>query len=159
MRIKKFKDFIEKIEKNPSINSGKSFFIESQDVTPLASDLIEFFKKNRIEFGDKMPIIEFTKEKQPLSKTPAIFKETGRYEPEINVITIFTDKRSLKDCLRSLAHELIHADQSLIKGMDIEIASFGITRGNKEGEKIEADAYKRGNLLFRKWEETLKGSF
>ena len=46
MRIKKFKDFIEKIEKNPAINSGKRFFIESQDVTPLASDLIEFFKKN-----------------------------------------------------------------------------------------------------------------
>lgn len=158
MRIKKFKDFIKKVENNPSVNSGKSFFIERQDVTPLASNLIEFFKKNGIEFGDGIPSIEFTKEKQPASEVPAVFKETGRYEPMINSITIFTDKRSLKDCLRSLAHELIHADQNL-KGINTEVASSGITGGNKEGEKIEADAYERGNILFRKWEETLKGAF
>ena len=94
-----------------------------------------------------------------MSKVPTVFKETGRYEPRINKITIFTDKRSLKDCLRSLAHELTHADQSVIKGINTEVASSGITGGNKEGEKIEADAYKRGNILFRKWEETLKSSF
>jgi hypothetical protein len=42
--------------------------------------------------------------------------------------------------------------------MDIEVASNSIKDKGKAAEKIEADAYKRGNLLFRKWEEEIKNS-
>lgn len=159
MKLKKFKDFTRKIERNPKVNSGKAFYVEGQDITKLASNLIEFLKDNGIDLGENLPAIEFNGKNEGNKKIPSIFKETGRYDLFTNRISIFTDKRALKDCLRSLAHELTHADQNLIKGMDTEAASLGITNGNREGEKIEADAYKRGNILFRKWEETLRSSF
>lgn len=159
MKLKRFKDFINKIERNPSINSGESFKVQGQDITLLASNLVDFYKKNGIDFGNNFPTIEFLEKSSNSKEIPPVFKETGRYETLMNKISIFTKDRAIKDCLRSLAHELIHADQKMIKGLDTEVASQGIINGNKEGEKIEADAYKRGNILFRKWEETLKSNF
>jgi len=108
-----------------------------------------------IAYGDNVPTITFTKIDQE-EKIP-VFKATGSYAPAINSIEIHTKGRALKDCLRSLAHELIHADQKINKGLDIEKASEGIYGKDKDVEYIESDAYERGNMMFRKWEESLRG--
>lgn len=154
-KVKDFKNYLKGVNKRPEINSGKSIYIQGQDICKLASDLIDFMDS---EFGiqfekDLLPTIDFTRSKQ--EEIP-IFKQTGNYTPSINHITIYVDGRSIKDCMRSLAHELIHADQKINKGMDIEKASEGIYKKSKGAEKIESDAYERGNLVFRKWEESLK---
>jgi hypothetical protein len=152
-KVKTFSDYIEDIKKLDPINSGRSFRMENQDVTKLASDIIKFMDEEEgIKFKE-MPKIFFSRAKQ--EEFP-VFKETGNYSPDFNQIIIYTKGRSLKDCLRSLTHELIHADQKLNKGMDIEKAAEGIYKKSKGSEKIEADAYKRGNLIFRKWEESLR---
>ena len=66
----------------------------------------------------------------------------------------------MKDILRSLAHELIHADQFINKGMDLSPAAGGLGETSMEGaEEIEGDAYLRGNLSLRKWEDRLKPRF
>ena len=153
-KVKNFSEYLKGIERNNKINSGNPFKVQGYDVTKLASDLIDFYSKNGIDFGDDLPTIKFLK--KPESKNPPVFKETGNFSPFTNQIDIFTSGRSAKDCLRSLAHELIHADQSINKNMDIEVATNSIKNKDKEAEKIEADAYKRGNILFRKWEEDIK---
>jgi hypothetical protein len=153
-RIKNFSDYMGKIEKLENINSGRSFYMEGQDVSKLASDIIKFMKDEDGIVFDKAPEIFFSRAKH--EEHFPVFRETGSYSPDINQIVIYTDGRSLKDCLRSLTHELIHADQKLNKGMDIEKAAEGIYKKSKGSEKIEADAYKRGNLIFRKWEEYLR---
>ena len=155
-KVKSFSVYLKGVNKRPEINSGRSMYIQSQDICKLASDLIDFMGD---EFGikfekDVFPTIEFTRAKQ---KSLPIFKQTGNYTPLINHITIYVDGRSIKDCMRSLAHELIHVDQKINKGMDIEKASEGIYKKSKNAERIESDAYERGNLVFRKWEESLKG--
>jgi hypothetical protein len=155
-RVKNFSEYLKGISKNKKINSGDSFKIQGYDVTRLASDLIDFFSKNGIDFGDKVPYISFLKKSE--AENPPVFKETGNFSPVTNEINIFTSGRSAKDCLRSLAHELIHADQSINKGIDTNPAVNGISGKGKKAEKIEADAYKRGNLLFRKWEEKIKNN-
>jgi hypothetical protein len=155
-KVKNFSEYLRGIDKNKKINSGNSFKVQGYDITKLASNLIDFYSKNGIDFGDKLPEITFLKKSE--SENPPVFKDTGNFSPFTNQISIFTSGRSTKDCLRSLAHELIHADQSLNKNMDIEVASNSIKDKGKAAEKIEADAYKRGNLLFRKWEEEIKNS-
>jgi hypothetical protein len=156
-KVKDFKNYLKSIGKNPKINSGRTFTIQGVDASKLVSSIVNFMGSEGIKFEDgTLPIITFTRKK---SGTIPPFLETGNYNPTSNEITIFVNGRGLKDCLRSLAHELIHADQKINKGWEIEKASEGIYGKSKEVEKIEADAYLRGNLLFRKWEESIKGGF
>lgn len=154
-RIKTFKEYLEEIEPLKNVNSGKPFYMEGIDVTKLASDIIRFAKDEcGIDFGKNYPRITFSKKEQD-EKNP-IFTETGRYTPEDNSIVIFTENRFIKDCLRSMTHELVHADQYINKGIKVEKASNGIYGKSKKAEFVESDAYKRGNLIFRKWEESIR---
>ena len=84
----------------------------------------------------------------------------GDYDLLSNTICIFTNGRSTKDILRSIAHEMIHADQYHNKGWNLEPAVNGLGEGSlKHAEEIEGDAYRRGNLALRKWEDRLKAKF
>jgi len=154
-KIKDFKSYLKGVSKISKINSGKSFYLDGQDVCKLASDIIEFMESQGISYGEDLPTITFTKIDQE-EKIP-VFKATGSYAPASNTIEIHTKGRALKDCLRSLTHELIHADQKINKGLDIEKASDGIYGKDEDVEYIESDAYERGNMMFRKWEESLRG--
>lgn len=155
-RIKKFDDYLNGVSKTSNINSGRSFIIQGKDANKLASSLLGFMKTQGVSFKNgSEPVIKFTREKQ--GETP-FFRETGHYIGVKNEITIYTKGRSLKDCLRSLSHELIHADQNINKGIDIMKASDGIYGKSEEAEEIERDAYERGNLIFRKWEESLRNN-
>lgn len=130
---------------------------KGQDLTKLASDLVAFMSKNGVKFSKKeMPAISFTK--QHKNEESPIFNSTGRFYPELGLVVVFITGRDVKDCLRSLAHELIHADQHLNQGIDTQVASDGILDKGKKAEKIESEAYLRGNLLFRKWEESVEKS-
>lgn len=83
--------------------------------------------------------------------------DTGSYSGEDNVIIIRCGNRQLKDILRTFSHELAHHMQHLENPEGFESADkSGNLVDNGELERIEGDAYRRGNLLFRKWTETLK---
>ena len=64
--------------------------------------------------------------------------------------------------MRSIAHDLIHHDQNvkgLLKTPDIEALSDpNYAKNNKYLNKIEMDAYLRGNILFREWEDCEKNN-
>jgi len=83
------------------------------------------------------------------------FISTGNYNPQTNTITLFVHQRHLKDILRTLCHELVHHNQNLTDPEGFAAVNKGGTLSeNGELEEIEADAYRRGNVLFRKWTET-----
>jgi hypothetical protein len=72
-------------------------------------------------------------------------------------ITIFTDNRHPKDMMRSIAHELIHHVQNLNNEFDMHTQTYaGYAQKDPHMRKMEADAYLRGNLLFRDWEDGYK---
>lgn len=85
-----------------------------------------------------------------------IFIKTGYYSPEEKKITIFCKDRHIKDILRSFAHEMIHHAQNL-DGKNLDFTSEDGLADNDELEKIEGDAYLRGNLYFRRWTEQNDG--
>ena len=89
--------------------------------------------------------------KDPLGKT-------AYYDPSKMEITIFVDKRHVKDILRSLSHELVHHSQNCRGEFDSGgTTEPGYAQKNPHMRKMEAEAYLLGNgFLFRDWEDQLK---
>lgn len=81
--------------------------------------------------------------------------KTGYYDPDKSLIVLFTKDRHPKDILRTLAHELIHHHQKLI-GKGINSLDTNQVVDSKDLEELEGEAYREGNLYFRKWTEDNK---
>ena len=86
------------------------------------------------------------------------FGKTGYYDPNKMEITIFVDKRHVKDILRSLSHELVHHTQNCRGEFDQGIETGdGYAQKDPHMRKMEAEAYLLGNgFLFRDYEDQLK---
>ena len=83
--------------------------------------------------------------------------KTAYYDPQSMSVTIYTDNRHTKDILRSLAHELVHHSQNE-NGMlnDSGYHGQGYAQKNKSLRNSEKEAYLKGNMCFRDWEDGLK---
>ena len=83
--------------------------------------------------------------------------KTAYYDPQSMAVTIYTDNRHTKDILRSLAHELVHHTQNE-NGMlnDSGYHGEGYAQKNKDLRQSEKEAYLKGNMCFRDWEDGLK---
>jgi len=82
---------------------------------------------------------------------------TGSYDGSRMVVELYVGQRHLKDILRSYCHELVHHNQRLaMPEKFLALDKSGSLDENADLEKWEADAFRRGNLLFRRWTETKK---
>ena len=82
---------------------------------------------------------------------------TAHYHPGSFTITIYTDRRHIKDVLRSIAHELVHHDQNCNGAFEKPFESGpGYAQKDDRMRELERDAYERGNMIFRDWEDTYK---
>ena len=83
-----------------------------------------------------------------------IFGKTAYYNPGEKSITLFTMNRHPKDVLRSFAHEMIHHEQNL----EGRLNNINTTNTNEDGAlpEIEKEAYEKGNMMFRNWEDSIK---
>jgi len=101
------------------------------------------------------PQIIFSNENNP----DDILDKTGYYDPEQNVVVIFTNGRSPKDCLRTCSHEFIHVLQGH-RGDLAEDKIGGVsddyTKGSEHLKEMEDEAYLMGNTLMRGYTEKLK---
>ena len=83
---------------------------------------------------------------------------TAHYEPISRSITLYTCNRHLKDILRSYCHELIHHIQNIEDRLHT-ITTDNVNEDSKLLE-LEREAYEKGNLLLREWENSLStGNF
>ena len=107
------------------------------------------------QFGFKRPptlnlISDQNNHMKPLGKT-------AYYDPEGMTISIYVDGRHPKDILRSFAHELVHHTQNENGELDVGgYSGAGYAQKNKGLRNMERDAYERGNMCFRDWEDQLK---
>jgi len=83
--------------------------------------------------------------------------KTAYYNPGSKSVTIYTDNRHLKDILRSLAHELVHHQQNEEGRLDVGgYHGEGYAQKNKNLRASEREAYEKGNMCFRDWEDQIK---
>ncbi len=107
------------------------------------------------EFGFKRPpVLNLVSDKQNQMK---LLGKTAYYDPHNMSISIYVDGRHPKDILRSFAHELVHHTQN--ENGELEKGGYsgpGYAQKNKNLRNMERDAYERGNMCFRDWEDQLK---
>ena len=106
---------------------------------------------------DPLPEVVLADESQQKNSTSDILISTGGYSPELSRVVLYTDNRHIKDILRSYCHEMVHHHQNLDNGDYLRrIYKDADVVDSPELEEIEAEAYLKGNLMFRKFTEQLK---
>ena len=81
------------------------------------------------------------------------FGKTAYYDPNNNEVVLYTLGRHPKDIMRSYAHELIHVHQN----HEDRLEGINTDNVNEDDylEKIEREAYEKGNIAFRSWTNSL----
>lgn len=82
--------------------------------------------------------------------------KTAYYNPTDKSITLYTMDRHPKDVLRSFSHEMIHHQQNL----EGRLNNITTTNTREDGDlpEIEREAYEKGNMMLRGWEDSIKNS-
>ena len=135
------------------IANNSNNFSQISDFERICSDFLPHAQKY---LGFDKPVdIELVSDMEN-AKDP--FGKTAYYDPNAMKITLFIDKRHVKDILRSLSHELVHHSQNC-KGE----FSGGINTGPGYAQKDpymrkrESEAYLHGNgLMWRDFEDEYK---
>lgn len=128
-----------------------------QDMSSLTAMAKRFYPYAQKYLGfDKPATIVY--ESDPANAENPLGK-TAHYEPHNYKVTLYVDGRHPKDLLRSLAHELVHHTQNC-RG-DLTPAKMGETgpgyaQSNKYMRGMEREAYEKGNLCMRDWEDQYK---
>jgi len=121
------------------------------NIKTYANDLLEFFHQ-RYKLQNK-PTIIFAQDKENSMKP---FGSTAHYDPEEESITVYTTGRHMKDCLRSLAHELVHHLQNERGDLTSAVTGPGYAQKDPHMREMEREAYEKGNMCFRDFEDRLK---
>ena len=100
---------------------------------------------------DPLPTVEFINGDSENARD--FFGKTAYYDPNNQVIVLYTEGRHPKDIVRSFSHEMIHHIQNL-EGRLGDI----ITTNTQEDDNlndIEAEANLKGTMTFRNWTDSL----
>jgi len=99
-----------------------------------------------------LPKIKVIKDDE--ENTSNLLGKTAYYNPVEKSITLFTMNRHPKDILRSFAHEMIHHEQNL----NGKLNNITTQNTNEDGDlpEIEKEAYEKGNMMLRNWEDSIK---
>jgi len=134
------------------INVSNVSALDMKQMGPLLKSFLPFAQEN---MGFSKPVsVKFASDAENAEKP---LGKTGFYDPDGNSITIFVDKRHPKDIMRSLSHELVHHTQNC-NGKFSELGSTGAGYAQKDPHLrgMEREAYEKGNLTFRDWEDQNK---
>ena len=129
-------------------NTGKDF----SSLIELASTFYPFAQE-QLGFTEPVTILLMTDEENAAND----LGKTAFYNPEESSIGLYTDHRHPKDILRSLAHELVHHMQNGAGMLDPSAAlSPKYAQEDEHMREMEREAYEKGNMCFRDWEDEHK---
>jgi hypothetical protein len=113
------------------------------------------YKKAREQFDiQNVPKLHL---KQDEENAQDLLGKTAYYEPSDMSIVLYITNRHPKDICRSFAHELIHHVQNERGDLELgDASSPTYAQDDKHMRKMEMEAYLKGNLLFRDWEDKIK---
>jgi hypothetical protein len=124
---------------------------EQFDFLPLIKSLTEYMIGYGIEIKP-LPKVKFINDDK--ENADNFFGKTAYYDPNTKTITLYTLNRHPKDIMRSFSHEMIHHMQNC-EGRLSNITTQNTNEGGDLPE-IEREAYEKGNLIFRNWEDSIK---
>jgi len=115
----------------------------------------DFFPYSQRQLGfDKPVTVVFQSDEGNSSK---MLGKTAYYDPNNHQVVLYVDGRHPKDVMRSLSHELVHHAQNCRGDFTGDIATEeGYAQKNPHLRKMEREAYTKGNLIFRDYEDLIK---
>jgi len=121
------------------------------DFIPVVKSLTEYMLKQGMPMKP-LPKVKFINDDK--ENADNFFGKTAYYDPNEQLVVLYTTDRHPKDILRSFAHEMVHHMQNC-EGRLTNIDTQNI---NEDGylKELELEAYKSGNELFRGWEDSTK---
>lgn len=122
------------------------------DYTPYMKSLTEHMLESKMKITPLPEIIL----KKDINESSNFFGKTAHYDPSSKVITLFIHNRHPKDVMRSFAHEMVHHSQNL-EGRLKNIYTANTNEDSNLGN-LEEEAYLKGNMTFRNWEDKIKNS-
>jgi len=114
-----------------------------------------FFPYSQKKLGfDKGATIVFQSDQDNAGR---MLGKTAYYDPENYQIVLYTDGRHPKDILRSLSHELVHHAQNCRGDFTRDNPTYeGYAQKDPHLREMEREAYEKGNLIFRDFEDLIK---
>ena len=121
----------------------------------LKEALGEIFKEAKENYGlQNTPKLHL---RQDNENAQGIFGKTAHYNPTDMSIVLYITNRHPKDICRSFSHELVHHHQNERGDLDMgDTSSPTYAQDDPHMRKMEMEAYLKGNLLFRDWEDKVK---
>ena len=115
----------------------------------------DFFPYSQKQLGfDRPATIRFESDQD---NAGVMLGKTAYYDPESMEVVLYVDGRHPKDVMRSLSHELVHHAQNCrgdFTGQNNTGA--GYAQEDPHLRKMEREAYTKGNLIFRDFEDLIK---
>ncbi|MFZ9219881.1 MAG: hypothetical protein ACO22Y_00095 [Sediminibacterium sp.] len=130
---------------NPYTSSEKPF-----DYTPYMASILEYMIEEGMQIAPLPDVIV----KRDLDEANDFFGKTAYYNPSEQKVVLYTANRHPKDVMRSFCHEMIHHIQNVEGRLGNRHTTD--TTADTELQKIEEEAYLKGNMIFRKWEDSQK---
>ena len=161
-RVKYYKEYYKNL-------SPSDFKVETQKDKIVISNIFKKNPERNKEFTQSLALLTISMMDNGLNIEPLpnvefihddsenadkLLGKTAYYDPNTQTIVLYTYNRHPKDILRSYAHEMIHHMQNL-EGRINNIQGDNINEDEYLAE-LELEAYSKGNMLFRSWENSLK---
>ena len=123
---------------------------EIPEYTKYMASVLEYM----IDEGMKVTPLPEVKINKDESNASNFFGKTAYYDPNVKEIVLFVEGRHPKDIVRSFVHEMIHHMQNL----EGRLGNIDTTNTNEDDNllEIEKEAYLKGNITFRNWEDNYK---
>ena len=122
----------------------------------LFDSLNEFYpySKKILEF-DQDASFNFISDSENAQK---LLGKTAYYDPNEYSVTIYVDNRHPKDIMRSVSHELVHHAQNCRGDLSnvSTVGEEGYAQKDSHLREMEREAYEKGNMIFRDWEDGVK---
>ena len=120
------------------------------DFTPYMASILEYMMDQKMNI---LPLPDI-KVKRDIKEAADFFGRTAYYNPDLKEMVIYVEGRHPKDIMRSFTHEMIHH----IQNVEGRLGNINTTNTNESDEllELEKEAYTKGNLTFRNWEDKIK---
>lgn len=121
-------------------------------LSPLIDDLASHVKN--VMKIKSMPAVTL---QEDADNADVILGKTAYYDPQNKVVTVYVTNRHPKDIMRSISHEFVHHAQNERGEFDnVGAMGEGYAQNDEHLRNMEKEAYLKGNMCFRDWEDGYK---
>ena len=123
-------------------------------ISPLIKQFLPFAQKH---MGFDAPPKLFLRGDDKNAQNP--LGKTAYYDPSAKSITVYITGRHPKDVMRSISHELVHHAQCCRGDFEGQHDTGpGYAQNDEHMREMEREAYEKGNMCFRDWEDSIKNT-